>query len=397
MKNKGFNRREFIKIAAGSAVVMLGSGGSAVFAKGERNKSRSYYKVFSKGKIGNLRIKNRLVKAASATAATTDDCHFLSGGVDMYRNWSKGGVGLINTGHMTVAPIPKGAYNHALTCIYDDKFIPQVMEIADAVHNADCDCKIIAQINHLGMRSSTNPIAPSSVPWPNKKKKPHALFASEVQEIIALYVAAARRAREAGFDGVEIHCAHGFLLNTFLSPYTNKRADKYGGSVQNRVRIIGEIVDGIKTSVDPDFPVLIKTNSDDGMGDAGINIDNFPQLADELVKTGIDAIEISGAKPAREDLDEPEKQSYFAVYAEKLNVDIPVITTGGNKSIDVVEKICQRGKVDYFGFARPLILEPDLPKRWLEMVGDVECDCISCNQCLVYLHEGNKLVTCQNI
>jgi 2,4-dienoyl-CoA reductase-like NADH-dependent reductase (Old Yellow Enzyme family) len=395
MKDKEFDRRQFIKIAAGSALVMLGNGAPALFAKEVGPTSRSHYKVFSKGKIGSMQLKNRLIKAATAIAATTDDCTFLNGGFDIYRNWSKGGVGLINTGHMAVVPIPPGTFSHNLTCIYDDRFIPQLHKLAETVHNADSDCRVAAQINHVGMRSITYPVAASPVPWPHIKKTPRGLSKAEVQEIRDAFVAAARRAKEAEFDGVEIHGAHGFLLSSFLSPYTNKRTDEYGGSLKNRVRIVAEIVDGIKTSVDPDFPVLIKTNSDDGLGDAGTNAANYPQLARELEKTGIDAIEVSGAKPARQDIDAPENQSYFALYADHLDLRIPVISTGGNKSIDVVEGICRRGKVDFFGFARPLIAEPDLPNRWLEGAADAQCACISCNQCLGYLSKGHHLVTCQ--
>ncbi len=395
MKDKQLDRREFIKIAAGAGLVMLGNRAPTLFAKDVAPNSRRHYKVFSRGRIGRLQLKNRLIKAASATAATTDDCTFLRGGIDMYRDWSKGGVGLINTGHMAVTAIPPGTFSHNLTCIYDDRFIPQLHKIADAVHDADPECKVVAQLSHIGMRSLTHPVAASSVPWPHIKKNPRELSTAEVEEIRDSFVAAARRAREAEFDGVEIHGAHGYLLNTFLSPYTNKRTDGYGGSLENRVRIVAEIVDRIKTSVDPEFAVLIKTNCDDGLGDAGINADNFPQLAQELEKTGIDAIEISGANPARKEIDAPEKQSYFAAYAENLDLRIPVISTGGNKSIDVVERICQRGKVDFFGFARPLIAEPDLPNRWLGMAGDAQCACISCNQCLDYLFEGRHLVTCQ--
>ena len=150
MKGKEFDRRQFIKIAAGSALVMLSDGVPALYAKEVPPNSRSHYKVFSKGKIGNLQIKNRLIKAASATAATTGDCRFLNGGFDMYRDWSKGGVGLINTGHMTVTPIPSGSYNHNLTCIHNDRFVPQLHKIAEAVHKADSECKIVAQISHIG-------------------------------------------------------------------------------------------------------------------------------------------------------------------------------------------------------------------------------------------------------
>lgn len=398
LKNTEFDRRQFMKIAAGSAVVLLSPGGpAALFAKEQEETSRRNYKVFSKGKIGNLEIKNRLVKAASATAATLEDCTFLSGGLDMYRNWSKGGVGLIITGHMATEEIPAGTFSHVLTCIYDDRFIPQLHKIAEAVHRADGDCRIIAQLSHVGMRSIAHPVAASSIPWPNIEKEPRALSLTEVQAIRDRFIAAARRAKEAEFDGVEIHCAHGYLLNTFLSPYTNNRTDAYGGSLRNRVRIVAEIVDGIKTKVDPHFVVLVKTNCDDGLGETGIHAGSFPQLADALAGTGIDALEVSGAKPARDHIDAPEQQSYFAPYAESLNLDIPVISTGGNKSVEVIEKICQRGKVSFFAFARPLIVEPDLPNRWLAGKGDPQCECISCNKCLAYLFEGKNLVTCQNL
>ncbi len=395
MKGEKIDRRQFIKITAGSALVMMSSPTPALFAKEPELKTRSHYNVFSKGKIGNLQIKNRLIKAASATAATTGECRFLNGGMEMYRDWSKGGVGLINTGHMTVTPIPAGAYNHNLTCIYDDRFIPQLNKIVDAVHKADSECKIVAQLNHIGPHSKTYPVAASSISLSGFQRKLRALTTFEVQEIRDSFVAAARRAREAEFDGVEIHAAHGYLLNTFLSPYANKRTDVYGGSLKNRVRIVTEIVDQIKTSVEPDFTVLIKTNCNDRQGLEGINVDNFPYLAQELEKTGIDAIEISGAMPARTNIDAPEKQSYFVGYAENLELTIPIILTGGNNSVDVIERICQREKVDFFGFARPLIAEPDLPNRWLNMVGDTECECISCNQCLSYLFTGQNLVTCQ--
>jgi 2,4-dienoyl-CoA reductase-like NADH-dependent reductase (Old Yellow Enzyme family) len=395
MKSEKIDRRQFIKITAGSALAMMSNSSPALFAEEPEPKTRSHYKVFSKGKIGNLQIKNRLIKAASATAATTGECRFLNGGIEMYRDWSKGGVGLIHTGHMTVTPIPAGAYNHKITCIYDDRFVPQLNKIADAVHKADGECKIVAQLNHIGPHSKTYPVAASSISLSGFQRKPRALTTFEVQEIRDAFVAAARRAKEAEFDGVEIHGAHGYLLNTFLSPYANKRTDVYGGSLENRVRLVTEIVDQIKTSVGPDFTVLIKTNCNDRQGVEGINADNFPHLAQEIEKTGVDAIEISGAMPARKNIDEPEKQSYFAGYAENLELNIPVILTGGNKSIDVIERICQQEKVDFFGFARPLIAEPDLPNRWLKMVGDTKCECISCNQCLSYLFTGQNLVTCQ--
>ena len=399
MKNVEFSRREFIKISAGSAVVMLGSGGCAFLSKsGTENEPRGHYKVFSKGKIGDLEVKNRLVKTATDIGATTDDCNYLNKGDNAYRNWSKGGAGMIISGHMTVVPQSRKdfLFNHNLTCIYADRFIPQLSKMAGAVHDADGDCKIIAQINHIGMDSISNPISASSVPWPfaekKLKKKPHALSISEIKEIRNLYVAAAKRAKTAGFDGIQLHGAHSFLLNTFLSPYSNKRIDLYGGSVQNMMRIVKEITDEIKSSLGSEYPVLIKVNCFDKFPFDKTSTDTYPRFLSELAKTGVDAIEIS---EDTNNMDETKRRAHYVMYDEKVDVDIPLILTGGNKSVEKIEKIASRSGIDYFGFGRPMILEPNLPNRWLKKVGNAECDCISCNECLTYLLEGNELVTCQ--
>jgi len=230
-------------------------------------------------------------------------------------------------------------------------------------------------------------VAPSSIRWSNIRKKVRVLSTAEVEDIVMHFAEAARRAREAGFDGAEIHCAHGYLLSSFLSPYTNRRTDKYGGSTEKRVTIVREIVAQVRQSTGADFPLLLKMNCDDAV-EGGIDIDSFPALAKEIAKTGVNAIEISGNNTCRTELDSPEQQSYYMNYAEKLNLDIPLILTGGNKSIERIEKIFQKSKIDFFGFARPLIQEPDLPNRWLKGIDGAECTCISCNRCLYGLGKG---------
>jgi len=396
MENKGFSRREFIKVAAGSAVVTLGSGGCAFFSECKaKNKPRGNYKVFSKGKIGSLDLKNHIVKAATDVGATNDDCSFMSEGLGMYKEWSRGGAGLIISGHMTVVPQSgkNFVFNHNLTCIHDDRFIPQLSKMAGVVHDADSDCKILAQINHIGMDSTTEPVSASSVPWPFVKKQPHALSVSEILELEDLYLAAAKRAKIAGFDGIQLHGAHSFLLNTFLTPFSNKRTDQYGGSMKNMVRIVREMTDKIKSSLGSDFPVLIKINGFAKLPFDGIDADAFPRFLHELSGTGLDAIEISEDK----DTDEAKRQVRHAMYDEKVSLSIPLIMTGGNASVEDVERLSQQGTAEYFGFARSLIREPDLPNRWLEKVGDAGCECIFCDACVDYLLEGRKLVTCQEI
>ncbi len=396
-KQMKVNRRTVIKGIGGAALSAL-CGNYISFAK-PVDQSRSAYKVFSPGKIGGLDLKNRIIKAATATEATLDDGRFLQEGYEIYKNWSKGGAAMIITGHMTVAPIAENTFPHNLNRIYNDAYIPQIKKIADAVHAADTECKIIAQLNHIGNHPLMKKpgIGPSDRPWPGQDKKPSALSVNEIHKIIDSFSDAAIRAKKAGFDGVEIHAAHLFLLHSFLTPLTNTRTDEYGGSLKNRVAIIREIVQKIKSSAGSAFPVLIKVNTYDN-GAGGIDINNFPELAAEIALTGVDAMELSGGKPAMPDIDDPTEQSYHARYAKKIKVDVPVILTGGNKSIDVVERLFRPGTIDFFGFARALIREPDLPNRWLDKSVNAECACISCNECIkYYVIEGHKLLRCLEV
>ena len=386
------SRRKFLKIGTGAAFTILGGRSLLAYTLGKsRYKERAItgrrenFKVFSEGRIANLRLKNRMVKAATVYGVAPE-CEFSDSGVAIYKALSEGGVGLIISGNMTV--MRENIAINTMPCIYEDRFIPSIQKIADAVHQAQNGCKVVAQIGHLGMQSAAElPVAPSAISWPSISKELHVLSTNEVEEIVAHFVDASKRVHEAGFDGVELHCAHGYLLSSFLSPYTNRRTDKYGGSTEKRVTIVREIVTQVRKRIGSDFPVLVKMNCDDNV-EGGIDIDSFPALAKEIAKTGVDAIEVSGNNPIRKDIDQPEKQSYYLKYAERLNIDIPIILTGGNKSIVLIEKISQQGKVDFFGFARPLIREPDLPNRWLEGIGGEECTCISCNLCFQYLIKG---------
>jgi 2,4-dienoyl-CoA reductase-like NADH-dependent reductase (Old Yellow Enzyme family) len=354
-------------------------------------KTRENYKIFSEGQIGNLLLKNRMVRSAAFMGMSQSA--YNEEAITYYKALAEGGVGLIISGHMGVMKSdPSGAW-YGSTRINDDDCISNITQMADAVHRADQSCKVIAQINNPGMQDIIeNPVSPSGIyigVMPNSRKKFHVLTTAEVEEIVSEFIHAGERVGKAGFDGAQLHAAHAYLLSTFLSPYTNRRTDKYGGSLENRVTIVREIVEGIRERNGHDFPVLIKMNADDFV-EGGVDMENFPSLAKEVARAGVDAIEISSNNPIRPDLDELEKQCYHLAYAEKLDLDIPVILTGGNKSVEGLEGILQEKKVDFFGFARPLIREPDLPRRWLEGTGSATCECISCNLCINYLFQGQK-------
>jgi 2,4-dienoyl-CoA reductase-like NADH-dependent reductase (Old Yellow Enzyme family) len=366
---------------------------------------RIAYKVFSEGNIAGLTLGNRLVRSATYEAAMTGDGRVTDGMLSLYRNLAEGGAGMIITGLMGV--MPEGKAFHKQACIWDDGYIDEIARIADVVHGSKQGCKILAQLHHAGRqkRLDSEHVGPSAVPSPLSKKSVRALSAEEVRNIIKCFSEAIVRVKKAGFDGVQLHGAHGYLLSSFLSPYTNRRTDHFGGSIRNRLNIIREIVSLARETVG-DFPLLIKMNGDDFL-EGGINVDTFPDLATEVENAGVDAIEISGGMwdclarseeelgffplpipESRTRIDTRDRQSYFLTHAETLNLSIPVILVGGNKNIEYMEEIIGEGKVAFLSLSRPLICEPNLPNRWLEGQGSATCQCLSCNLCILTLREG---------
>jgi len=367
--------------------------------------SRNAYRVFSEGNIANLRLKNRFVRSAAYEAAMTQDGKVTDGILALYKNLSQGGVGMIITGNMAV--MPEGKVAHKQACIWNDGHIDEIAKIAAVVHDTKADCMILAQLAHGGARGllDIDSVGPSAVFSPVLQKSVKALSADEIRNIIKCFSEAIARVRNAGFDGVQLHAAHGYLLSSFFSPYTNRRTDHFGGSIQNRVNIIREIVSSARGNVG-DFPLLIKMNCDDFV-EGGINRDTFPELALEVENAGVDAIEVSGTMldclarseeelgffplpvpSSRTRINTRDKQSYFLSYAEKLNLSIPVILVGGNKNVAYLEKIMGEGKVAFIALCRPLICEPNLPNRWFEGQGGENSECLSCNLCFLTLKEG---------
>lgn len=364
---------------------------------------RDHYKIFSEADIAGLRIKNRLVRSAIYEAAMTQNGMVTDKMLKLYTDLAEGGAGLIITGHMAVAA--NGKANPKQTCVYDDKFINEIKQIADVVHQAGNGCKIIAQVSHAGRQvmhdnHDGDPVAPSAIPSPVLKKSSRALSVEEIRNIIKAFSEAIARVHKAGFDGVQIHAAHGWLISSFLSPYTNRRTDDYGGSVTKRVKILRDIVSSARQKVGR-FPIMAKINCEDHVA-GGIGRDSFKEFVCEIEKIGLDAVEVSGGMwdclarskeelgfmpvpipEARTRISDPGKQSYFLDYVRKLNLSIPVILVGGNRNIDSMERILSEGDVSFFSMSRPLIKEPDLPTRWLEGREKETAECVSCNSCLL--------------
>jgi len=366
--------------------------------------------VFRPGKIGTVAIKNRLIRAATGDRSNNEKGEVTEYTINTYRNQAKGGVGAIITGH--VAPLPKGYPNPTMTRFHDDAFIPGVRKIARAVHEHRNDCRVFLQLGHAGRQirspSDQEPVAPS--PNINKNiramgeilKDPRPLRPEEIEEIIEGFSEAVRRARDAEFDGVELHAAHGWLLSSFLSPHTNRREDEYGGSTENRVRIVKEIYERGRKKAGDDFPILIKINTEDSIP-GGVDIPEAARIGERLYKIGFDAVETSGGmwealsrpeeelgwKPvtlpeARIDIQAEEKQFYNLPGAREIKkrTDVPLILIGGVRSVRRIEEILTNGWADFFSMCRPFIREPDLPDRWLRGEGPEHATCISCNKCI---------------
>ena len=231
-------------------------------------------------------------------------------------------------------------------------------------------------------------MAPSPVYEPVYKVMPKEMNPDEIHQVIEDFCQAARRAKQAGFDGVQLHVAHGYLLSSFISPHTNKRKDEWGGTVANRSRIVVEIIKGINELLGNEFPLIVKLNSTDFLS-SGLEIDEALEIAIILEKAGIDAVEVSGGMAESGEgsmlkgLRPKEKEGYFIQNASRIksNLTIPVIGLGGLRSFSVMEQIVREGKVDFISMSRPFVRNPLLLNEFRQGKA-LKSSCISCNKCL---------------
>jgi 2,4-dienoyl-CoA reductase-like NADH-dependent reductase (Old Yellow Enzyme family) len=394
-KTKQTTRREFLKTSgkiAGTVILSSISGGCLRDAPKSKTDAipirRTDYKIFSTGQIGTMTVKNRLVRSATMVAAGSDG-QPTQEHIRLYCELARGGVAVIITGFMLPSRNDKPMVGQIV--ISEDSYIPGLERLAEAVHETDGECRLVAQIGHSGMT-----VSPSGIKWPFRwTTKGRTLTTDEVDNIVADFSDAIWRAKTAGFDGVELHGAHAYLLSSFLSPQTNKRTDKYGGSIENRVHIIRAIMDKARKRAGPDFPIIIKLNSDDNTAQ-GIQPTNFPDLANEIIRTGVVALDVSGNNKVRRNIENTKDEAYFFTGAKALDVRTPIILTGGNRSVNHLEKLLKTNEIDFIGMARPLIREPNLPNRWLEGVGEDRASCISCNGCIGAISKGKTAYCTQD-
>jgi len=344
--------------------------------------------LFTPLRVGSIEIPNRFVRSATHEFMAEDDGTPTERQAEVYRKLAEGEVGLIITGHAYVHPAGKASPRQ--TGIYDDRFIGPLRRLAEAIRGTPS--KIFVQIAHAGRQSKKRlcgctPIAPSAVFDPSSKVHPREMTSSDIRGTIEDFIRAARRAQEAGFDGVQIHAAHGYLLSTFISPHTNRRTDEWGGSVENRSRILIEIIRGIKAACGREFPVHIKLNSTDFLP-AGLSVEEAVAIARILEAAGLDGVEVSGgmAESGRgsvwQGLRAEDEEGYFTENAAKFKavLRIPVSGLGGNRTLAVMEKFIQEGRADMISLSRPLIRDPFLVRKF--RLGEaVKSECVSCNKC----------------
>jgi 2,4-dienoyl-CoA reductase-like NADH-dependent reductase (Old Yellow Enzyme family) len=264
-------------------------------------------------------------------------------------------------------------------------------KVVDFVHKRDT--KIAMQIVHLGrldipeLRGSA-PIAPSVVPTRIGGVVPREMTRHDIEDVVEKFAQASRRVRDAGFDAVQYHGAHGNLIHNFMSPFTNLRTDEYGGSTENRSRFVVEIIKRTRELVGPDYPLMIKMSFDDFIN-GGLTMNEAIECATTIAQAGIDCIEVSGGSLSEsmdhiavKKMDQEGKEAYFRPYAKALKerVAIPVILVGGLRSPGVMKKELEDCVADFLAMSRPFIREPALVKRWEN--GDLrKAKCVSCNKC----------------
>ena len=352
--------------------------------------------LWDKTNIGKMELKNRFFRGALWEALADEKGHMTPELSAIYEEIAQGGVGTIITGYAFVTEDEQP--NPRMMGIYDDSFIDEYKEFTDKIHSYGSN--IIMQIVYGGFMTELN--VDERIIWGPSTAQNEVtgtwakeITKEEISYLVNAYAEAALRVKRSGFDGVEIHSGHGYLLSQFLSPYYNKRTDEYGGSIENRSRIIFEIYEAMRAKVGYDFPILIKLNSADYISSGGLTQEDSLYVAKKLASLGIDAIEVTGGNESIKEVVKnnlgaartkivlgKDKESYFKEYAIKLadTIEIPVILIGGNRHFDVMDDILKNSNIKYFSLSRPLTAEPDLINKWAS--GDIKKPkCISCNGC----------------
>lgn len=318
--------------------------------------------------VGKLTLLNRLVMPPMATSKAEPDGKISHGVLDYYNEKSQGGyISLIIIEHSFIRQ--DGKASDLQLSVADDSVVEGLKELANIIHSNGS--KAVMQINHAGSATSSEvtgsePIGPSAVANPRRGNVPHELSVKEIKDIVNAFKDAAKRVKDAGFDGVEIHSAHGYLLNQFFSPLTNKRADEYGGDVLKRIKVHIEVIKAVREAVGIDFPILLRLGACDYM-EGGSTIEDSKTAAKEFEKAGVSIIDVSGGfcgyvVPGL------TGQGYFSSLTQAIKqiVSIPVILTGGVTEAKAAEELLVQGKADLIGVGRAILRDSKWAKKAVE-------------------------------
>ncbi len=388
--------------------------------------------LFTPQMVGNVEIKNRFIHSATYEGMADPDGKVTKDLIKRYHQLAQGDVGLIIPGYMYVHPLGR-AYNAPMG-IHSDDMIEGLTNLVKAVH--EFDSKIIFQINHAGQQTSPKdigqaPLAPSSsVRDPINFFKPRQMDETEIKEAANAFADAAERAVKAGADGIQVHCAHCYLINQFLSPFFNRRHDKWGGSSENRFRFLKQVIQSIQEKVPDDFCITVKLNTNDFTPKPGITPELAVEYAGMIKDLGVDMIEVScgssifsymnmcrGDVPVKEMVQSmpfwKKPVAWFMIHSLKGKYDldegyntvaarlirpvtrgIPLAIVGGMRTLDKMSQAVKDHDADLISMSRPFIREPFIIKKFKENKRD-KVACVSCNRCLAAIPNGFP-VRCYN-
>jgi 2,4-dienoyl-CoA reductase-like NADH-dependent reductase (Old Yellow Enzyme family) len=349
--------------------------------------------LFEPCRIGNLELKNRFVRSATWDATADITGRVTDRSVEIYKRLGEGDIGLIVSGYAFVSAY--GQAIHGQYGVHNDDMIPGLSRLAQVVHEAGG--KIALQIVHAGINSvylaQEGITLPAVSEMPGVKRSHREMTDEEIEGIIDDFAAAAVRGREAGFDAVQLHGAHGYLMSQFVSPLFNQRTDRWGGNPENRRRFHTEVVRRVRQVIGPDFPFFIKFGvMDDREG--GLSLEEGVEAAQQMVIGGIDAIEVSAGAgqgafrtPDSDIITTPFRERAAVV---KRSVTVPVALVGGIRSLEISQDIIESGDADMVSMCRPFIREPNLISRW-QRGETAPATCITCNRCMAIVRRGEPL------
>ncbi|WP_234122531.1 oxidoreductase [Clostridium hydrogenum] len=353
-----------------------------------------YAKLFESGKIGKLQLKNRIVMAALAVGAANPDQTIGEDMIEYYLERAKGGAGLIIAENTRVNDKHGVAAKRQVSVARDEHIAP-LKKLVDVLHKEGT--KFFIQLHHPGRETYSNlngnkpVVAPSAIPCGVCREETRALETSEVEALIRDFINGAKRAKAAGADGVELHGAHGYMISQFLSPYTNKRTDKYGGSFEKRFNFVKEIVLGIKEACGQDYPISVRLTVDEllklnGVKEEYLDLEAGIKVCKELEKIGVDVINVSNGiyetfNSLSEPMTYPQGVRTPLIKAVKEAVSIPIIAVNMIKEPWFAEKMIEDNLVDFVGLGRAMVADPEWPKKAFEGRDEDINRCISCTFC----------------